>query len=157
MGCGNSCRDGSTEAVRAPRRYPNRCEHAAGRGSRLLHGNSGALPGSDTLTGRPRDRVCPGSPERGGSVSGRLRREGEGPRAEAAVPRGGAPGPPPPCCPGAPRGAARGDRPSAAPSWGALAGRAAHREYCSPRECPLPPRPRPQGPFWGRYKPSEVP
>lgn len=70
MGCGNSGRDGSTEAVRAPRRYPDSCEYAAG---------SGALPGSDTLTGRPRDRACPGSPERGGFVPRRLSRARKGP------------------------------------------------------------------------------
>lgn len=79
MGCGNSCRDGSMEAVRAPRRYPDPCKHAVGSGSRLFHGNSGAPPGSNTLTGQPRDRACPGSPEHGGSVSRRLRRTGKGP------------------------------------------------------------------------------
>lgn len=134
MGCGNSCRDGSTQAVRAPRRYPDPCEHAAGSGSHLLHGNGGAVPGSDPLTGQPRYRACPGNPERGGSVSRRLRRAGKGPgprrRGRAGARRGRrSPGRGRRSPAGAPlsRSPAAervGDRP-AAPIPGAPAGRAA--------------------------------
>lgn len=124
MGCGNSCRDGSVEAVRAARRYPDPCEHAVGSGSRLLHGSSGAVPGCDTLTGQRGDRAAPGAqsaagPCQGGSA-GRGRAPGRGgarrgrrspgrARRRPAVPvaRGGVPVAPIPGSPGG-TGSSRG-------------------------------------------------
>lgn len=57
MGCANTCRDGNTTAVPAPRRYLDPCEYKPGHQSDALtrsrphHGDQGPLPGSDTLTG----------------------------------------------------------------------------------------------------------